>query len=78
MRSTSTLAGSDALASIKPSLGASGAIYATVTLTAMAFPEAHVSLIFPPTPPIPIQYAAGPSDVDGVGNYVLKVYSADP
>lgn len=56
MRSTSALAGSDGLASIKPSLGASGAIYATVTLTAMAFPEAHVSLIFPPTPPIPIQY----------------------
>lgn len=55
-RSTSAFAGGDALASIKPSLGASGAIYATVTLTAMAFPEAHVSLIFPPTPPIPIQY----------------------
>jgi len=55
-RSTSALTGSEALASIKPSLGASGAIYATVTLTAMAFPEAHISLIFPPTPPIPIQY----------------------
>ncbi|KAI0729963.1 hypothetical protein C8Q72DRAFT_776948 [Fomitopsis betulina] len=55
-RSTSAFAGAEALASIKPSLGASGAIYATVTLTAMAFPEAHVSLIFPPTPPIPIQY----------------------
>ena len=56
VRATSAFAGSDALASIKPSLGASGAIYATVTLTAMAFPEAHISLIFPPTPPIPIQY----------------------
>ncbi|KZT66139.1 rhomboid-domain-containing protein [Daedalea quercina L-15889] len=56
VRSTSALTGSEALASIKPSLGASGAIYAAVTLTAMAFPEAHVSLIFPPTPPIPIQY----------------------
>lgn len=41
---------------IKPSLGSSGAIYAAVTLTAMAFPESHVKLIFPPTPDIPIQY----------------------
>ncbi|TFY53330.1 hypothetical protein EVJ58_g9510 [Rhodofomes roseus] len=56
VRSTSTLTGREALASIKPSLGASGAIYAAVTLTAMAFPEVHISLIFPPTPPIPIQY----------------------
>ncbi|KAI0070893.1 rhomboid-domain-containing protein [Panus rudis PR-1116 ss-1] len=40
---------------ILPSLGASGAIYAAVTLSALAFPETHISLIFPPTPPIPIQ-----------------------
>jgi len=44
---------------ILPSLGASGAIYAAVTLTALAFPETEVSLIFPPTPPIPVQYGVG-------------------
>ncbi|KAH9931815.1 uncharacterized protein B0H18DRAFT_871662 [Fomitopsis serialis] len=55
VRSTSALTGSEALTSIKPSLGASGAIYATLTLTAMAFPETHVSLIFPRAE-IPIQY----------------------
>ncbi|TCD60822.1 hypothetical protein EIP91_009425 [Steccherinum ochraceum] len=42
-----------------PSLGASGAIYAAVTLTALAFPETEVALIFPPTFPIPIQYGVG-------------------
>jgi len=41
---------------IRPSLGASGAIYATFALTAMAYPDAQVSLIFPPTPPIAIQH----------------------
>jgi rhomboid-like protein len=44
---------------ILPSLGASGAIYASVTLTALAFPDAVVSLIFPPTHPIPIQWGVG-------------------
>lgn len=44
---------------ILPSLGASGAIYAAVTLTALAFPDAVVSLIFPPTWPIPIQVGVG-------------------
>lgn len=44
---------------ILPSLGASGAIYAAVTLTALAYPDAVVSLIFPPTWPIPIQWGVG-------------------
>lgn len=33
---------------ILPSLGASGAIYAAVTLTALAFPDAQVQPIFVP------------------------------
>jgi rhomboid-like protein len=44
---------------ILPSLGASGAIYASVSLTALAFPDAVISLIFPPTHPIPIQWGVG-------------------
>jgi hypothetical protein len=44
---------------ILPSLGSSGAIYAAVTVTALAFPDAVVSLIFPPTMPIPIQWGVG-------------------
>ncbi|KAI0315883.1 hypothetical protein OF83DRAFT_308253 [Amylostereum chailletii] len=44
---------------ILPSLGASGAIYGAVVLAALAFPEAEVSLIFPPTPAFPIQYGVG-------------------
>jgi len=40
---------------ILPSLGASGAIYATVVTTAFAFPDTQIGLIFPPTPPISIQ-----------------------
>ncbi|KAI0918047.1 hypothetical protein AcW1_007026 [Taiwanofungus camphoratus] len=54
--SASASAAKEASSTILPSLGASGAIYATVTLTAMAFPDTAISLIFPPTPPIPIQY----------------------
>jgi rhomboid-like protein len=44
---------------ILPSLGASGAIYATATMTALAFPEAQTALFFPPTYPISIQYGIG-------------------
>jgi rhomboid-like protein len=44
---------------ILPSLGASGAIYAAATMTALAFPEAHVALFIPPTYPINIQYGIG-------------------
>jgi rhomboid-like protein len=42
-----------------PSLGASGAVYAAAALTALAFPETQIALIFPPISPIPIQYGIG-------------------
>jgi rhomboid-like protein len=44
---------------ILPSLGASGAIYSTVIISTLAFPDAEVSLVFPPTPSFPIQYGVG-------------------
>lgn len=44
---------------ISPSLGASGAIYAAATMTALAFPEAQVALFIPPSYPISIQYGIG-------------------
>lgn len=44
---------------ILPSLGASGAIYAAVTLTAMAFPHTEIALMIPPSFPIPIQWGVG-------------------
>ncbi|KAJ8520281.1 hypothetical protein ONZ45_g2870 [Pleurotus djamor] len=44
---------------ILPSLGASGAIYACVTVTALAFPETEIALFIPPTFPIPIQWGVG-------------------
>jgi rhomboid-like protein len=44
---------------ILPSLGASGAIYSTVTITALAFPDTSVSLIFLPGLHAPIQYGVG-------------------
>jgi rhomboid-like protein len=44
---------------ILPSLGASGAIYSTVIMSTLAFPDAEVSLVFPPTPSFPIQYGVG-------------------
>ncbi|THH11871.1 hypothetical protein EW146_g7905 [Bondarzewia mesenterica] len=44
---------------IGASLGASGAIYAAVAISALAFPEAQVSLVFPPTGSIPIEYGVG-------------------
>lgn len=59
LKSAAQLSAKDASSSILPSLGASGAIYAAVTLTAMAFPETEISLIFPPTFPIPIQWGVG-------------------
>ncbi|KAI5124254.1 hypothetical protein M0805_005103 [Coniferiporia weirii] len=43
---------------ILPSLGASGAIYATVTITALAYPDAQVFLLFPPIP-LPITWGVG-------------------
>lgn len=44
---------------ILPSLGASGAIYSAVVVTALAYPHSEIALIFPPTPPIPIQWGIG-------------------
>lgn len=44
---------------ILPSLGASGAIYGTVTLTALAFPDTEIALIIPPSWPMPIQWGVG-------------------
>ena len=43
---------------ILPSLGASGAIYSTIVMSALAFPDAEVALVFPPTPSFPIEYGA--------------------
>ncbi len=42
-----------------PSLGASGAIYGALTMTALAYPDASVSLIFLPMIPIPIGMGMG-------------------
>lgn len=44
---------------ILPSLGASGAIYSAVVVTALAYPHSEIALLFPPTPPIPIQWGVG-------------------
>ena len=44
---------------ILPSLGASGAIYAAVTMTALAFPDAHVSPLLLPSVEIPAQWGVG-------------------
>jgi rhomboid-like protein len=44
---------------IVPSLGASGAIYGTVVVTALGFPDTEIALLVPPTFPIPIQYGVG-------------------
>lgn len=44
---------------ILPSLGVSGAIYSAAIVTALAYPHSEVALIFPPTPPIPIQWGVG-------------------
>ncbi|THH27096.1 hypothetical protein EUX98_g7099 [Antrodiella citrinella] len=41
------------------SFGASGAIYAAATLTALAFPDTEVALIFLPMLSIPVQYGVG-------------------
>ena len=48
-----------AVPDILPSLGASGAVYGCVTLTALAFPESQVALFIPPSYPISIQYGVG-------------------
>ncbi|CAD6576832.1 MAG: hypothetical protein CYPHOPRED_006099 [Cyphobasidiales sp. Tagirdzhanova-0007] len=56
-------------AAILPSLGASGAIYATVVVTALAFPDSRVSLIFFPFFTLPIGAGIGAmvlGDVAGI------------
>ncbi|WVQ83707.1 hypothetical protein IAT38_005851 [Cryptococcus sp. DSM 104549] len=53
---------------ILPSLGASGAIYAALTLTACAFPDSRVGIIFIPFVSLPIGWGvAGMVGVDLVG-----------
>jgi len=42
-----------------PSLGASGAVYAAVAVSALAFPDAQISLIFLPLMTFPITYGFG-------------------
>lgn len=56
---TSAAAVASKVPPILPSLGASGAIYAAATMTALAFPEAKVALYIPPSYPIDIQYGIG-------------------
>jgi len=56
---TDAVAATAATPTILPSLGASGAIYSTVIVSTLAFPDAEVSLVFPPTPSFPIQYGVG-------------------
>ncbi|PFH51027.1 hypothetical protein AMATHDRAFT_59958 [Amanita thiersii Skay4041] len=58
----------EAASKILPSLGASGAIYSCVVVTALAFPEAQVALFIPPTYPVPIQWGlCGLVTLDVVG-----------
>jgi len=58
-RLPATEAAAAATPTILPSLGASGAIYSTVIISTLAFPDAEVSLVFPPTPSFPIEYGVG-------------------
>ncbi|KAF5353070.1 hypothetical protein D9758_008762 [Tetrapyrgos nigripes] len=57
-KSASTAA-APAVTNIPGSLGASGAIYACVTMSALAFPSAQISLVVPPSYPIDIQTGVG-------------------
>lgn len=54
-----TTAAKKTIPEILPSLGASGAIYATVTVTALAFPDSQIALFIPPSYPINIQWGVG-------------------
>ncbi|KAF8757736.1 Rhomboid family [Rhizoctonia solani] len=56
---TEAIAASRAHGVIAPSLGASGAIYAAVTASALAYPDASVSLIFLPFVSLPIGAGVG-------------------
>jgi len=57
--SATTTAAKRTIPDILPSLGASGAIYAAVTMTALAFPDSQIALFIPPSYPINIQYGVG-------------------
>lgn len=57
--SSSSAAALKTTPSILPSLGASGAVYACVTLTASAFPDSKIALAIPPSYPVNIQYGVG-------------------
>lgn len=46
----------DAATAAPTILPSSGAIYSTVIMSTLAFPDAEVSLVLPPTPSFPIQY----------------------
>lgn len=62
LQSPARLSSAQALAAhqaILPSLGASGAIYACVTMSALAFPDVSVSLIFLPFVAFPITWGVG-------------------
>jgi len=56
---TARLLGRRPTMDILPSLGASGAIYAAVSLTALGFPNSDISLLFLPIFSIPIQWGVG-------------------
>lgn len=56
---TATVKAAKPQRTIGPSVGISGALYASLTLIALAFPEAEVQMIFLPLVPIPIQWATG-------------------
>jgi rhomboid-like protein len=59
---------SKARKAIRPSLGASGAVYATLILTALAAPDTSVQLLFLPFLSLPIRWgAAGLVAMDTVG-----------
>ncbi|MBW0474839.1 hypothetical protein O181_014554 [Austropuccinia psidii MF-1] len=63
-----TLKSSNSPVPILPSLGASGAIYGCLVMTALAFPDAHVSLIFLPWIPLKIGNAVfGAMALDLIG-----------
>ena len=56
---TTATAAKVASTEVLPSLGASGAIYSTLVLSAIAFPALHVTLVIPPWFTIPIQWGMG-------------------
>lgn len=56
---TATTVAKKTIPEILPSLGASGAIYATVVVTALAFPDSQIALFIPPSYPINIQWGVG-------------------